>query len=518
MHAGPDTWFLPDTLSPERMLVALGTAFTIEASPEYAATVQYADSFDWRLFRRGFILHCHERAWTLYHGDTGEVTVVQDGPVLKTACLARDFPPGVLRELLASVLGVRALLPLATMRLVGRQVRLLNKDEKTVARLVFERQRLPDSGQRFRLVRLFAIRGYDRDLATVQRILDEQGVNQPTSPLIGFEEGLRATGRQPLDYTSKFSLQLEPSLTANQAMVHIYQQLLDAIERNLPGAIQDLDAEFLHDLRVAIRRTRSGLSLVKGVFPEGVVARFKLRFGALGAVTGPTRDLDVYLHQRDAYQARLPVALQPGLAAFFEDLAHRRTQEQKRLAKALASRQHRATIAGWRNYLAGKRRKKGIDADRPAVELAGRIIHRRFKRVLRDGQALDAATPDEAVHRLRIQGKKLRYAIEFFGSLYPAGKITLLVKQLKELQDLLGDFNDLAVQQRMLQTTLQELRSTQGQRSSLEIAAALGGLLQSLSAEQQVLRGHFTEAFVHFSAPENAAMYRELFRVRRETA
>ena len=514
MHAGPDTWFLPETLPPERLLTALESAFTIDTSPEYAATVRYVDSFDWRLFRRGYILHCHERAWTLYHGDTGEITVQQDGPMLKTACLASDFPPGVLRDLLVPVLGVRALLPLATIRLAGRQVRLLNRDEKTVARLVCERQRLPDSGQRFQLVRLFAIRGYDRELDTVLRILDEQGVNQPTSPLIGFEEGVRAAGRQPLDYTSKFSIQLDPSLSARQAMVRIYQQLLAAMETNLPGVIQDLDSEFLHDLRVALRRTRSGLSLVKRVFPEETVERFKLRLGALAAVTGPTRDLDVYLHNREAYQTRLPPVLQPGLAVFFDDLARRRAQEHKRLAKALASRKHRATLTGWRAYLAADRRKKGSDADLPVTDLAGRMIHRRFKRVMRDGQALDAATPDEAVHRLRIQCKKLRYAIEFFGSLYPADKISLLVKQLKGLQDVLGDFNDLSVQQRMLETALQQVHPTQG--AGVEVAAALGGLLQSLFAEQRELRDHFTEAFARFSAPENAALYRELFRGGRE--
>lgn len=517
MHSGPDTWFMPDGLSIERLLAALEQAFGIEASPEYAAAVVYADSFDWRLFRRGYILHCHGRAWTLYHGDTGEVTVLQGGPELKASCPARDFPPGALREVLEPVLGVRALLPLATVRLVGRQVRLLNRDEKTVARLVFERQRLPESGQRFSLVRLFAIRGYDRELAAVLRILDEYEVNQPTSPLIGFEEGCQAAGRQPLDYTSKFNLQLDRSLTARQAMVQIYLHLLAAIERNIPGSVQDLDAEFLHDLRVAVRRTRSGLSLVNKVFPAEVVEDFKSKFGALGTVTGPTRDLDVYLQSREAYLSRLPAALQPGLTAFFDSLADRRCTEQKRLAKALQSRKFTALLHGWQRYLAANKRKRGLDADLMAVDLASRIIHRRFKRVMRDGQALEAATPDEVVHRLRIQCKKLRYAIEFFGSLYPADKIARLVKQLKGLQDILGDFNDLSVQQQMLQSALKELKSSQEQQG-VEIAAALGGLMQSLFTEQQELRGHFTEAFVLFSDPENTALYRELFRSTQETA
>ena len=198
-------------------------------------------------------------------------------------------------------------------------------------------------------------------------------------------------------------------------------------------------------------------------------------------------------------------------------MSARRRMEQKQLAKALQSRKIIAFLNSWQRYLTADKRKQGVDADLMIADLAGRIIHRRFKRVMRDGQALDAATPDETVHRLRIQCKKLRYAIEFFSSLYPTGKITQLVKQLKGLQDILGDFNDLSVQQQMLQGALKDLKSEQGQQR-IGIAAALGGLMQSLFAEQQELRGHFTEAFVLFSDPENMALYRELFHSAQEAA
>ena len=146
---GTDTWILPEGLRPDRLLAALAGSFGFHTFPEYAAEVVYADSFDWRLFQRGHLIHCHDRGWTLYHGDAGEVTVQQDGPELGVRCFARDFPPGPLRDLLTPLLGVRALLPMARVHLVGRQVRLLNRDEKTVARLVFERQRPAASTETF---------------------------------------------------------------------------------------------------------------------------------------------------------------------------------------------------------------------------------------------------------------------------------------------------------------------------------------------------------------------------------
>lgn len=511
---GADTWYMPDSLPADALLSALAEEFGTVAAPEYSATVVYADSFDWRLFQQGYILHCHDQAWTLYHGDSSEVTVQQGGPVLHRACFARDFPEGRLRELLAPLLGIRCLLPLATVTLTGRQIRLLNRDQKTVARLVCEVQQPSGKGPVFRLARLFGIRGYDHELARIRKIFNENGVRQPASPLAGFEAGCRSAGRQPLDYSSKFTLTLDPDSTAREAMVRIYGALLTSINRNLPGVIDDLDSEFLHDLRVAIRRTRSGLSLVKKVLPPTVVAAGKKDFSLLGGLTGPTRDLDVYLLSRDDYLARLPVALQPGLSAFFTDLAVRRQAEQKKMARSLRSKKSRAILNSWKRYLAAEDKEPAPFAGMPAAALAGRIIHRCFKRVLREGQALDAGTPDSQVHRLRIQCKKIRYAIEFFSSLYHADEVAQVIRQLKKLQDILGAFNDLSVQQRMLGRTLDELHPAS--RRNLALAAALGGLLQSLFQEQQELRGHFSEAFTQFSDPANIALFKGLFRQKQE--
>ena len=227
-------------------------------------------------------------------------------------------------------------------------------------------------------------------------------------------------------------------------------------------------------------------------------------------MTGPTRDLDVYLLNRAAYLKRLPPALQPGLDAFFGELARRRQTEQKRLTRALRGKKSKAMLVAWSRCLHGQDRQPAPLAATPIRELAGRIILRRYKRVLQNGQALSVATPDAEVHRLRIECKKLRYAMEFFSSLYPKEEIQQVVRHLKKLQDILGDFNDLSVQQQMLRQALEELRV--GSRRNLEQASALGGLLQSLFEEQQALRDHFAEAFDQFSDPATTALSHELFR------
>ncbi|MDR2724698.1 MAG: CHAD domain-containing protein [Candidatus Adiutrix sp.] len=512
----PGAWLLPDLMPTEGVLTALAAEFELDIAPEYGAMVVYADSFDWRIYQRGCLLHCHGSCWTLYHADSGETTVQRNGPELQTSCSALDFPPGGMRALLEPILGIRCLLPLATARLRRRPIGLLNRDNKTVARIVIETQRTTatDGERRHCLFRLHGIRGYESEQAGARRILAEAGVTQAVSPLIGVEEACLANGRKPLDYSPKFLLELGDGETAHEAMTRIYQTLLDAITRNIPGVLADHDTEFLHDLRVAIRRTRSGLSLVKRVLPASISERFNRMFRRLGALTGPTRDLDVYLLAYEGYLKRVPPVLRPGLEEFFATLRHKRQIEQKRLVRALRTKKNEALFNAWRRAFRRPYRQQADLTDLPVRELADRVILKRYKLVMRAGRGLNAATADTEVHRLRIQCKKLRFVVEFFGSLYPKQELEILIRQLKKLQDILGGFNDLSVQQGMISQSLSSLSA--GLRGNFDQAAALGGLLQSLFQEQQGLRGNFAEAFAEFGDQKTAALFHELFRKRRD--
>src|SRR5205814_6144881 len=93
----------------------------------------------------------------------------------------------------------------------------------------------------------------------------------------------------------KISVQLDPHQPAAVAVATVLASLLDTLEANVPGTIADIDTEFLHDLRIAVRRTRSALKLAGDVLPAGLAARFRPGFKWLGDLTTPTRDLDVYL-------------------------------------------------------------------------------------------------------------------------------------------------------------------------------------------------------------------------------
>ena len=85
----------------------------------------------------------------------------------------------------------------------------------------------------------------------------------------------------------------------------------------------------------------------------------------------------------------------------------------------------------------------------PLQRLADRLLWRAYRRVCRDGRAIAPDTPDEKVHRLRIDGKKLRYLLDGTRSLYGPKKVARYLRAMKRLQTVLGEFNDADVRSRL---------------------------------------------------------------------
>lgn len=502
-------WYLPDEDAANAFLTVLGKTFTLAYEPEEERTLSYYDSFDWRLFGAGYLFSCNGGKWALRDRVTGEVTLRENGPQPTEGLFADAFAEGGLRNRLQSLLEMRCVLPMASGTVTVQEVRLLNKDEKTVVRLFLELHHMEGGDQPLRALRIEPVRGYTRQLEKVHSTLKNfDPIDRPLA-MLDLEQGSAGKGRTPGDYSSKFVLHLDPDQTALSAVKDIYRQLLQTMHTNLPGIIADLDSEFLHDFRVAVRRTRSGLSLIKDVLPPGVVSRFKTDFATLGKITGPTRDLDVYLLYEEEYKQRLPESLQTGLHTFFENLAQLRAKEQRSMVRALRGDRVQDILGAWGEYLESSDDAAAKYADVPVIDIAKKIIFRRYKRLLKDGLAIHAETPDQEIHRLRIQGKKLRYAIEFFSSMFPENAIGDAVRRLKKLQNYLGDFNDLSVQQKMLREYLQHTRP--GSRKNLELGSALGGLLSNLHQEQVSARDQFPRVFGKFSSAKNKALFEQLF-------
>ncbi len=492
------------------LLKLLDTAFSVAIDQETTTHDVYYETFDWRLYRKQLVCIGTAEGLQLKAFDG------TDRGSIDTALNQRMFwwelAPSPTRDLLKDVIDVRALLPLAEMINTSRTCRLCNDDEKTVVRLSLRTESPVAAGLRSlpELVAVDELRGYGTAFDTAVRLCREAGLTVMDEKRWLADRAFAAARRVPLDYGDKFIVELAPDIDVGGAIATICQQLLAELEINRDGVYEDIDSEFLHDFRIAIRRTRSLLSLLKKQFPSREHAHFRDEFKWLGGWTGTLRDIDVYLLEQNTYQAMLPATLRDGLDDFFHDLQRRRQREIKTVRRNLSSRRLARLLADWQHFIS--------DADSPLFSepatkqrchvLADRIIRKRFAVFLKAGGRIDNTSPDSAVHQLRIEGKKLRYLLEFFKCLYPEAQMERFIRQLKKLQDHLGAFNDCSVQEQMLSTRLDGL-SGKG-RQVLRQAAAFGGLVTVLAGRRRQLREAFAVHYETFSAPENTALLTDL--------
>jgi CHAD domain-containing protein len=310
--------------------------------------------------------------------------------------------------------------------------------------------------------------------------------------------------------STKLGLPLHPAMPAGEAVRRILQGLLKAMAANEEGTIAARDPEFLHDFRVAVRRTRSALSQLKAVLPLPALKRFRPEFAWLGEVTGPTRDLDVFLLRFAAYRQSLPAEFHDALEPFGRFLDDHQRTEQRRLVENLASPRYLLLKKDWAEFLAGRSLQDSPpDAGLPVSEVARRRIRKALRRALREGEAIGDDSPAEDLHELRKTCKKLRYLLEFFQSLYPPPKIAKLIQALKTLQDNLGDFQDLQVQSKALQTFADQMAAER--EVPPRALLALGMLIEGLQHRQRQARDEFTGRFAAFSRKKNRRHFDELF-------
>jgi len=238
----------------------------------------------------------------------------------------------------------------------------------------------------------------------------------------------------------------DPSRTIDQALRTILGDQLNRIESCAERVITDSNPEDIHDLRVATRRTRTILGQVPGIFPKTTIKCFRQGFRNIGNVTGHCRDLDVWLEaiaeNRDHPGADGGINLGP-----LEDLV----REQRDAARTLVSTNLQnlwfsTLLHQWRTFLETPPETLSKKASQPPAPVAATRILKAHRRLLKHGHALPAEPHASEFHRLRIDGKKLRYLLEFFGAVFDLEQSHRLIEDLKGLQDSLGGINDREIQ------------------------------------------------------------------------
>jgi CHAD domain-containing protein len=319
-------------------------------------------------------------------------------------------------------------------------------------------------------------------------------------------------GGVPGGVSSKIDVSLQFDQRADEAAVAVLRRLLEVIDQNLDGTIADFDSEFLHDFRVAVRRTRSVLRQLGTVFPPDELERFRLEFRWLQTVTGEARDLDVYLLGFEAMRGRVPDSLRGDLSALRDVLRSRRTAAREEMVRQLRSERFQALHASWSallDRLPTLPEDDRPDAATPIGFLAGRRIAKVYRRMVKDGREIDEHGPSEPFHELRKRGKELRYLLELFASsLYPPDIVKPMIKTLKGLQDVLGRHQDREVQVTTLSSLAGELPGVAHEPAPL---LATGALIARLDDDRWDARGEFAKTFKAFARRTQRELVRDTF-------
>jgi CHAD domain-containing protein len=207
-----------------------------------------------------------------------------------------------------------------------------------------------------------------------------------------------------------------------------------------------VDTEFLHDLRVAVRRTRSALKLAGDALPRGLADEFAGEFRWLGDLTTPMRDLDTYLLGFDEMAGELAEADPADLAPLRAYVRRQRVAERRALVRGLRSARFTSLCDRWRAALTEiVDAKPPRRARRTAGALAADRIARAYRRVAQRAAAVHPGSPPEALHDLRKRCKELRYVLDLFADVCRPVPYRALIRELKIVQDRLGEFQDAEV-------------------------------------------------------------------------
>lgn len=504
------TIFSSDTLDPSDLLAGLvGAGFSVSPGRKVRRTV--LETFDGRVFAAGLRLELREQAgYELVLSGSGSAPArLRTSGVPR---LANDIPAGPFRARVAEILDVRALVP--TLTIAAEETTATKRDRAGKARVsvtLHDQVNVEGHGPipGGWAVEVDEVTGYADDAAKAGDMLRRRGLQPSGGDLV--EVAAAAAGVALGGFHISPTVPLRGGDPAVEAFRRLLAHLAETVEATWPGTVDDIDPEFLHDLRVAVRRTRSVLAQGKGVLPAAVRRSYQEGFRWLGTKTGRARDLDVYVIEWDDYVEPLGPDGAEALRPVLDHVIRERQEAHAAMAAALRSDRYRQLMSGWQAWLRGPGPERGgAEADSPIGDIAVARTEEAQRRLLLHGRAIGPDSPAEDLHELRKDAKKLRYLVECFGSLYPAAPRKAFVQHLKALQDNLGEHQDTEVHV----SELRAIPSQMHERGRVEptTLVAVGQLTEQLERRRRAARDDFASRFAAYDTKATRASFQMLLR------
>ena len=262
-----------------------------------------------------------------------------------------------------------------------------------------------------------------------------------------------ALARPPRSYAHKFAPPpLSAHLHAGKAFQAVARACLRQITANAERLRYRASPEVIHQLRVALRRLRSLITSFKQVVADARLPAIKAELKWLTGELDAARNLDVLLHG-DYRAAVVQKDDAEGLKGLGVRLRGARRMAYVRAAGAVESERFRRLLLDLLVWIETGpwtiAEKTATRRERPIRRFAADELASRRRKIARRGGKLRDLDP-AARHKLRIEAKKLRYAADAFAGLFERPKrARAFIEALKQVQDALGDLNDIAVGERL---------------------------------------------------------------------
>lgn len=497
------------TNSLQQLATDLPAPYRIEIDTATDHHWQVLDTFDQELSLRGQLLMQYQHMLVLLGKDA--LAIEASAPAKWS--FGHELPHSRLTELLGELNPLRACLPVTKIQAELIQARLLDDERKTVCRLNLL-QFDPSHSTNQCAIEIQPVKGYQRAAQILHELFKHFA-----SSAEELEQLFNACSTNQPRYEKKPAIVFLPNDTVYQVATRLIAAYIPVARINEPGVIADWDTEFLHDYRISLRKVRSVLSLFKGIYSEPVTVDLKQRFACMMKKTNRLRDLDVYLLERENYRQLIPESMQDGLDNLFLDLAKKRKTEHDKVKRFFQSAPYQKEADQLESLFTqtdeSKRRlAAGDKADTPVIRYALDVVRKHHKKIRKMAVHINDQTPDESVHKLRIQIKKLRYLIEFYGPMFPPKTYKQLLKAIRRLQNNLGRFNDYSVQQASLVALIEQQKKCK--QPDIDVVQSIGAMVAALNRKQLEERALIVENLAHFTADKTQDLFTLLFAQMQE--
>jgi CHAD domain-containing protein len=489
--------------------------------PTLELTDTYYDSSDWMIFRAGFALRIRsERAGA---GEQTEVTLKslsapQNGLARRTEFSQRiegaDMNAVVatttgIGERIRELIGERPLTPLFKANTRRERQQLLEAgSDLALAEVDLDETSIEapsGASQQLKRVEVECINATPAALEPFVMQLRDAAQLEPVE-MSKFRAGLEAAGLRPGVQLELASLEISASQPFAEAQFALLRHYFAVILAKEP-LVRAGSVVAVHEMRVAARHLDVLLRLFSGYGPRWAAAsRNALR--ALIQALGAVRDCDVQLEHLHASSAALIAADRAAIEPLRERLTLQRVQARTRLLHMLDSSRTGSWISHWLDHLrlanASSARARAANTAAVAQELIRSTARKLRKRADR---LTDDSTADD-FHKVRIRAKRLRYALDAFGSLYgdPAREY---LRALARLQHVLGEYHDSTVRAGLFAELV-----TSGRRVPAATSFLVGRLVERDQGKFRECQQKFSKAYRRIKRRR----WRELQTAMREQA